>query len=126
MCASWPLGSWLLEYIYSLLSSGTFIFGMPGILSPVLVLVWTLVLDLGASQPLSVLIDLGMVIFHPLLHLWRIFIPFARSLHWWSPSCGGSGCMNVGSTPYLPFYVPLFTALFPLGAVVMIIPPYIL
>ena len=36
MCTSWPLGSWLLEYIYSLLSSGPFIFSMPGILSPVL------------------------------------------------------------------------------------------
>ena len=36
MCASWPLGSWLLEYIYALLSLGPFIFGMPGILSPVL------------------------------------------------------------------------------------------
>ena len=36
MCASWPLGSWLLEYIYSLLSSGPFIFIMPGILSPML------------------------------------------------------------------------------------------
>ena len=36
MCASWPLGSWLLEYIYALLSSGPFIFVMPGILSPVL------------------------------------------------------------------------------------------
>ena len=36
MCASWPLGSWLLEYIYALLSSGPFIFGMPGILSPIL------------------------------------------------------------------------------------------
>ena len=39
---------------------------------------------------------------------------------------GGSGCVNVGSTPYFPFYVPSFIALFPLGAVVMIIPPYIL
>ena len=36
MCASWPLGSRLLEYIYALLSSGPFIFNMPGILSPVL------------------------------------------------------------------------------------------
>ena len=36
MCASWPLGSWLLDYIYSLLSSGPFIFGIHGILSPVL------------------------------------------------------------------------------------------
>ena len=36
MCASWPLGSWLLEYIYALLSSGPFIFVIPGILSPIL------------------------------------------------------------------------------------------
>ena len=36
MCASWPLGLWLLEYIYALLSSGPFIFGMLGILSLVL------------------------------------------------------------------------------------------
>ena len=36
MCASCPFGSWLLEYIYALLSSSPFIFGMPGILSPVL------------------------------------------------------------------------------------------
>ena len=35
-CASWPLGSRLLEYIYALLILGPFIFGMPGILSPVL------------------------------------------------------------------------------------------
>ena len=36
MCASWPLGSWLLEYIYSLLILGPFIFSMPAILSPIL------------------------------------------------------------------------------------------
>ena len=36
MCASCPFGSWLPDYIYALLSSGPFIFGMPGILSPVL------------------------------------------------------------------------------------------
>ena len=36
LCASWPLGSWLLEYIYALLSLGPFIFGMRGILSPIL------------------------------------------------------------------------------------------
>ena len=36
MCASWPLGLWLLKYIYALLSSVPFIFVMPGILSPVL------------------------------------------------------------------------------------------
>ena len=36
MCASWPLVSWLLDYIYALLSSDPFIFVIPGILSPVL------------------------------------------------------------------------------------------
>ena len=36
LCASWPLGSRLLEYIYALLSLGPFIFGMPNILSLVL------------------------------------------------------------------------------------------
>ena len=36
MCASGILGSWLLEYIYVLLSSDPFIFSMPGILSSVL------------------------------------------------------------------------------------------
>ena len=36
MCTSWPLGSWLLEYIYALFSLGPFIFVMPGILSPTL------------------------------------------------------------------------------------------
>ena len=40
------------------------------------------------------------------------------------PHGGGSACVNVGSTPYFPFYVPSFTTLFPLGAFVMIIPPY--
>ena len=36
MCVGWPLGSWLLEYIYALLNLGPCIFGMPGILSPIL------------------------------------------------------------------------------------------
>ena len=36
MCTSWPLGSRSLEYIYALLSSGPFIFGMPSISSRVL------------------------------------------------------------------------------------------
>ena len=36
MCTSGLLGSWLLEYIYVLFSSDPFIFGMPGILSPIL------------------------------------------------------------------------------------------
>ena len=35
MCSSWPLGSWLLEYIYALLSSSPFIFGIHVILPPV-------------------------------------------------------------------------------------------
>ena len=38
-------------------------FNMPDIL------VRTLVLDCGAPPPLTLLIDLGVVIFHPLLHL---------------------------------------------------------
>ena len=36
MCASWNLGSWLLEYGYALLSLGPFIFSMSGILSSIL------------------------------------------------------------------------------------------
>ena len=36
MCTSWPLGLWLLEYVYAFLSLGPFIFSMPRILSPVL------------------------------------------------------------------------------------------
>ena len=28
LCASWPLGSWLLKYIYALLSLGPFMFSM--------------------------------------------------------------------------------------------------
>ena len=35
-CASWSLGLRLLQYIYDLLSSYPFIFGMLGILSPIL------------------------------------------------------------------------------------------
>ena len=36
MCASWILGSQLLEYIYVLLSSGPFMFGMPDITTSIL------------------------------------------------------------------------------------------
>ena len=86
-CASWPFGSWLLEYIYALLILGPFIFGMPGILSPVL----------GPSTDPGVI--LGGIknpyyahIFGsghiPLLHLWKMLTPFSRSLHRWSPSQG--------------------------------------
>ena len=81
MCASWPLGSQLLEYIYSLLSSSPFIFGMPSILSPVLGPSMDPGVRIGGITAPYHAIDLGMVIFHPLLHLWRIFIPFAWSLH---------------------------------------------
>ena len=80
-----------------------------------------------ASQPLTVLIDLGMVIFHPLLHLWRIFIYFfARYLHQWSPSWGWQWMFECWVYTYVSFYVLSFTVLYPLGAVFMIIPPYIL
>ena len=80
MCASWILGSWLLEYIYDLLSLGPFMFGMPDIttstLSPVLGPSAHPSVGLGAPHPFTRLIDLGVVIFHPLLHLWRIFTTF--------------------------------------------------
>ena len=39
------------------------------------------------------------------------------------PHGGGSGCVNVGSTPYIPSYVPSSTTLFPLNVVIMINPP---
>ena len=99
MCTSWPLGLWLLEYIYALLNSGPFIFGMLGILSPVL----------GPSTDPGV--RLGGITapyrahrfgnghlpsstpfvddFFPLLDLYTSGHP-----HW-----GGSVCVNVGSTP---------------------------
>ena len=88
MCASWPLGLQLLEYIYALLSLGPFIFSMPGILSPVL----------GPSTDPGVRIGgittpypahrFEVVTFFPLLHLWRMLTSFAQALHWWSPSWG--------------------------------------
>ena len=39
---------------------------------------------------------------------------------------GGSGYVNVVSTPYIPSYVPSSTTLFPLNAIIMINPPYII
>ena len=39
------------------------------------------------------------------------------------PHRGGSGYVNVVSTPCFPSYVPSFIALFPLNVVVMINPP---
>ena len=88
MYASWPLGLWLLEYIYALLSLGSFIFGIPGILSPILGPSVDPGVRLGASQPLNLLIDLGVVTLFPLLHLWRMLTPFSWSLHQWSPLRG--------------------------------------
>ena len=126
MCASWPLGSRLLEYIYALLRLGPFIFGMSGILSPVLVIVRTLVLDLGASHPLTMLIDLEWS-YSILYSICGGFLFPSLSLYTSGPPHGGgSGYVNVGSTLYIPFYVPSFTTLFPLGAIVMIIHSYIL
>ena len=39
---------------------------------------------------------------------------------------GGSGYMNIGSTPYIPSYVPSSITMFLLNVVVMINPPYTL
>ena len=36
MCASWILGSWLLEYVYVILSSVPFMFDMPDITTSIL------------------------------------------------------------------------------------------
>ena len=88
MCASWTLGSQLLEYIYALSSLGPFIFSMPGILSPVL----------GPSMDLGV--SLGGIIAPYRAHTFgsghipssnpfvEDFYSFHQSLHWWSPSRG--------------------------------------
>ena len=127
MCASWPLGSWLLQYIYALLISSPFIFGIPGILSPVL----------GPSTDSSV--RLGGITAPYCAHRFgnghiSSSTPFVEEFYSLRlvlytsghPHGGGNGYVNVGSTLYIPFYVPSFTALFPLGAVVMIISPYIL
>ena len=127
MCASWPLESCLLEYIYALLSLNLFIFSMPGIQSPVL----------GPSTDPGV--KLGGITAPYRAHRFGSghippYTPFVEDveslLSVFTPvvtlTGGGCGCVNVGSTPYFPFYVPSSTALFPLGAIVMIIPPYIL
>ena len=67
MCASWPLGSLLLEYIYALLSLGPFIFGMPGILSPILGPSTDPGVGLGGITSLYHAHSLGVVTFIPLL-----------------------------------------------------------
>ena len=109
------------------MSLGPFIFSIPGILSPVL----------GPSMDPGV--KLGGITTPYCAHIFGnghipSYTPFVEDFY---SLCsvftlvvtlvgGGSGCMNVGSTPYFPFYVPSFTTLFTLGVVVMIIPPYIL
>ena len=100
MCSSWPLGSWLLEYIYALLSSGHFIFVMRGILSPIF----------GPSTDPGVRLGGITAPYHA-----HIFgnghipssTPFVEDFLFLSldlytsghPHGGGSGCVNVGSTP---------------------------
>ena len=126
MCASWPLGSWLLEYIYALLSLGPFIFSIPGILSPVL----------GPSMDPGV--RLGGTTAPYRAYIWEWSHSFLHSIcggflflslglytggH---PHGGGSRCVNIGSTPYFPFYVPSFNRLFHLVSFVMTISPSIL
>ena len=127
MCASGILGSWLLYYIYVLLSLEPFIFDMPGIMSPVL----------GPSMDPGV--EIGGITTPYHAHGFRNgHIPSSNSFveAFYSLRSvftlvvtlmgGGSGCVNVGSTPYFFSYVPSSTTLFPLNAVVMIDPPYIL
>ena len=111
------MGSWLLEYIYALLSSGPFIFGMTGILSPIL----------SPSTDHDVILG-GIIALYRAHRFGNGHIPSStpfvedfyslRSVLYTSghPHGGGSEYVNVGSTPYFPFYVPSFIALFPLGA----------
>ena len=81
MCAGGILGSWLLEYIYALLSLGPFLFGMPGILSPILGPGTYPGVKIGGITTPYHAHRFEVVTFFPLLHLWRILIPFTRSLH---------------------------------------------
>ena len=127
MCASWPLGSWLIEYIYALLSSGPFIFGMPGILSPIL----------GPSMDPGVKLG-GITTPYPAHRFWNGHIlsstPFMEDFYSlrsvFTPVVTLTGVVvdtgMLGLHFTFLFYVPSFTALFPLGAFVMIIPPYFL
>ena len=113
--------------IYALLSSGPFTFGMLGILSPILSPSTDPGVRLGGittpytahrfgsghilpSTPFVEDVDSLLLVFYTCGH----------------PHGNGGGCVNIGSTPYFHFDVPSFTTLFLLGAVVMIIPHYIL
>ena len=99
MCTSWPLGSRLLEYIYALLSLGPFIFGMPGILSPIL----------GPNTDPGVRLGGITAPYHahrfgnghlpsstPFVEDFFPSLDLYTSGH---PDWGGSVCVNIGSTP---------------------------
>ena len=103
LCSSWPLGSWLLEYIYALLSLRPFIFGMPGILSPIL----------GPSMDPGVRLGGITAPYHahrfgnghipsstPFMEEFFPSLGLYTSGH---PHWGGSVCVNVGSTPIFLF-----------------------
>ena len=117
MCASWPLGSWLLGYIYALLSLGPFIFGMPTILSPIL----------GPSMDPGVI--LGGITAPYRAHRFGnghipSYVPFLEaffsSLSLYTgghPHGGGSGYVNVGSTLYFPFLCPIVHRIVSFGCI---------
>ena len=83
--------------------------------------------DLGQSQPLTILMGFGnghILSSTPFVEdFYSLRSVFYTSGH---PHGGGSGYMNVGSSPYIHSYVPSSATLFPFNAVVMIIPPCIL
>ena len=99
MCASWTSGLWLLEDIYALLSLGAFIFGMLGILSPIL----------GPSTDLGVILGgittpyhahrFGNGHFPSSTPFVEDFFPSLGLYTSGHPHWGGSVCVNVGSTP---------------------------
>ena len=121
------MGLWLLEYIYSLLSLGPFIFDMPGILSPILGPSTDIGVRLGGiiapycahrfgsghippSTPFLEYVDSFLLVFTLMVTLMGVVVD----------------ALTFGLHLTFIFYVPSFTALFPLGSAVMIIPPYIL
>ena len=104
MCASWPLGSWLIEYIYALLSSDPFIFVMLDILLPIL------------SPSTDSGVRLGDITAPYRAHRFGnghipSSTPFVEDFYFFSlglytsghPHGGGSGCVNIGSTPMFLF-----------------------
>ena len=109
------------------MSSGPFIFGMAGILSPVFspstdpgVRVGGITAPYHAHRFGNGHIPSSTPFVEDFYSLRSVFYTSGH------PHGGGSGCVNIGSTPSFPFYGPSSTALFPLNLVVIIIPPYIL